>query len=976
MFNDEYLDSIPRFRDEFELLHVGVGHEDDPPGRGSGRYGWGSGENPFQHQFDFLSEVKKLRGRGLKDADIAKMLIGERATTTNLRAEIAIQTKAQRQANRARALALYDECHGNVSEVARRMSNENKTWNESSIRSLLDPVIAERTDRYENTANFLKDKIEKKGIIDVSSGTELYMGITDSTKKVAIAMLEKEGYVKAWVQVPQMGTDHKTSIMVLAPPDTPYSEIYKNRFNIQSIQEFTPDQGKTWFVPEYPSSLDSKRIMVRYAEEGGKDKDGVIELRRGVEDISLGGTQYAQVRVMVDGTNYMKGMAMYAPDSDFPPGIDVIYNTNKKKGVPLIDKNAVYNPETDTWSGKEVTKRCKVTQATGEIDKDNPFGALIMAGGQRKYIDSSGKEQLSPINKLREEGEWDSWSRNLASQFLSKQPLKLINQQLDLSVQSKRNELDEILSLTNPVIKKKLLEDFANQCDANASDLSAKGFRNQAFQVLLPIPSMSDTEIYAPNYQDGDTVALVRYPHGGTFEIPILTVNNKNEAAKAVMKNARDAVGINPTVAERLSGADFDGDTALVIPLTSNKIKVTSTKPLPGLVDFPHTEIYKLPDTAPKMKNSTKQNQMGQVTNLITDMTVGGASTREIEKAVRHSMVVIDAEKHHLDYKQSAIDNDIRELKKTYQGRVDENSGKLKTGASTILSRASAEVYVDKRKEITDTSKMTDQELADWNEGKKVYRPTGEKKRVQITDTSKMTSAELEAHKAGKKVYRETGTNIKQKVSQMDVVDDARDLVYDPTNQKEMAYANFANSLKSMANEARREARAIKPTPVSQEAKNTYAKEVQSLNSKLVNAQKNSPRERQAQVIANSIVEEKFASNPDMDYEHRQRERSRALTQARAQVGAKKELVEITDREWEAIQANAISTNKLTQILNNTDQELFRQRATPRNSSSDGLTDAQLAMLKSMAKSGLYTNADIAAKFGISASYVSSLANS
>ena len=960
MFNDEYLDSIPRFRDEFELLHVGVGHEDDPPGRGSGRYGWGSGENPFQHQFDFLSEVKKLRGRGLKDADIAKMLLGERATTTNLRAEIAIQTKTQRQANRARVLELYDECHGNVSEVARRMSNENKTWNESTIRSLLNPVIAERTDRYENTANFLKDKISKKRIIDVSSGTELYMGITDSTKKVAIAMLEKEGYVKAWVQVPQLGTEHKTSIMVLAPPDTTYSEIYKNRFNIQSIQEFTPDKGKTWFVPEYPKSLDSKRVMIRYAEEGGKDKDGVIELRRGVEDISLGGSQYAQVRVMVDDTHYMKGMAMYAADSDFPKGIDVIYNTNKHIGTPM----------------KDVMKPCKINQATGKVDKDNPFGALIKAGGQRKYTDANGKEQLSPINKLSEEGDWDTWSRNLASQFLSKQPLKLINQQLELSVQSKRNELTEILNLTNPVIKKKLLEDFANQCDANAADLSAKGFRKQAFQVLLPIPSMKDTDIYAPNFQDGDMVALVRYPHGGTFEIPILKVNNKNAAAKAVMKNARDAVGINPAVAERLSGADFDGDTALVIPMTSNRIKITSTPKLKGLVDFDAKEIYKLPDDAPQMKNSTKQNQMGQVTNLITDMTVGGASLREIEKAVRHSMVVIDAEKHHLDYKQSAIDNDVRELKKKYQGRVDETTGKVKTGASTILSRASAEVYVDKRKEVTDTSKMTEKELADWNEGKKVYRPTGEKKKVQITDPSKMTKEELEAHKAGKKVYRESNTNIKQKVSQMETVDDARKLVHDPTNQKEMAYANYANDLKSMANEARREARSIKPIPVSQEAKNTYAKEVQSLNSKLINAQKNSPRERQAQIIANSIVEEKFASNPDMDYEHRQRERSRALTQARAQVGAKKDPVVITDREWEAIQANAISTNKLAQILNNTDQELFRQRATPRTSSSDGLSDAQLAMVKSMVKSGLYTNADIAAKFGISASYVSSLANS
>lgn len=944
-----------------ELFHVGVGHDDDPPGRGSGRYGWGSGDNPHQHQFTFLSEVKKLRGRGLKDAEIAKMLLGDRATTTTLRAEIAIQTKTRRQANRDRAMVLYEECNGNVSEVARRMSNAEKKWNESSIRSLLDPVIAERTNKYENTADMLRKRVDEKGIIDVSSKTELYMGVTDSTKKVAIAMLEKEGYVRSYVQVPQMGTENKTSIMVLAKPGTPYSEIYQKRFEIQSIQDFTPDQGKTWFVPEYPQSLDSKRVMVRYAEEGGRDKDGVIELRRGVEDISLGGSQYAQVRIMVDDTKYMKGMAIYGDDKDFPKGVDVIYNTNKSSNVPKLD----------------VMKNCKVNEATGEVDKDNPFGALIKAGGQRTYTDSNGKEQLSPINKLREEGDWDSWSRNLASQFLAKQPLKLINQQLTETVKKKQSELKEIESLTNPVIKKKLLDEFASDCDANASDLSAKGFKKQAFQVLLPVPSLKDTEIYAPNYQDGDTVALVRYPHGGIFEIPVLKVNNKSKPAKSVMENAKDAVGINPSVAEQLSGADFDGDTALVIPLTSNSLSVKSSKPLKGLVGWDPKEIYKLPENAPKMKNSTKQNQMGQITNLITDMTVAGAKESEIERAVKHSMVVIDAEKHHLDYKKSAKDNNISALKKEYQGRINEDTGKMNTGASTILSRASAETYVNKRKEVTDTSKMTAQELERWNSGKKVYRDTGETKKVQITDTAKMTASELEAHKAGKKVYRDTGKLIQQKISQMDSVDDAMDLVHDKNNPKELAYANFANELKDMANQARKEARSIKPIPVSQEAKKTYVKEVESLNAKLVNAEMNAPKERQAQTIANSIVEEKFASNPGMDYEHRKKEKARALTAARAQVGAKKELIEITDAEWEAIQANAISTNKLTRILNNTDQDKFKQRATPRSSSStSGLSDAQISRLRAMATSGRYSNAELAATFGISTSYISDLLSS
>lgn len=956
---------------EDELFHVGVGHEDDPPGRGSGRYGWGTGDNPAQHQFDFLSEVKVLKKRGIKDAEIAKMLLGEHATTTNLRAEIAIETKKQRQLNRARAIQLLDECNGNVSEVARKMGK-----NESSVRSLLDPVIAERTNKYENTAEMLKKRIDESpsGIVDVSKATEYSLGVTDSTKKVAIAMLEKEGYVKSWVQIPQMGTEHKTSVMVLAKQEEgetskdTFARIQKNKFEISPIQDYTPDEGKTWWTPEFPESMDSKRIMIRYAEEGGKEKDGVIEINPNATDLSLEGSRYAQVRIAVDGTHYMKGMAIYT-DEKLPDGIDVVYNTNKHLGT---SKEKVF---------KEL-KKVTLPDGTEVVDKDNPFGALIRSpkekdgvitrGGQHYYTGEDGKQYLSPINKLQDEGDWDSWSRNLSSQFLSKQPLKLIKQQIDLSVADKKTELEKINNLTNPVIKKKMLEDFASGCDANAADLSVKGFKNQAFQVLLPIPEMKDNEIYAPNFNDGDTVALVRYPHGGTFEIPVLKVNNKQPNAKKIMQGASDAVGINSKVAEQLSGADFDGDTALVIPMTSNRITVKSKSYFDDLKNFDAKEIYKLPDDAPKMKNRTKQNLMGQVTNLITDMTVQGANEKEIVKAVKHSMVVIDAEKHHLDYKQSAIDNDIKTLKDKYQKRVDPETGNETSGASTIFSRAGAKTRIDQRKEVTDTKKMTPEELKRWEEGKKVWRSTEEKIIERIKDPKKMTPEELTQYNAGKKVYRTTNKNKQTEVHRMDTVDDARDLVRDKNNSKEMAYADYANELKRMANQARKEARSIKAYPVDQSAKKTYAEEVKSLDTKLRVAQSNAPRERQAQVIANSIVSEKFKSNPDMDYEHRQRERSRALTEARAMVGAKKEPVVITDKEWDAIQAGAVSFTKLNQILNNTDQDAFKKRATPKTSTTN-LTSSQLSLIKAMSNSGMYTNKEIADRLGISASTVSSV---
>ena len=135
----------------------------------------------------------------------------------------------------------------------------------------------------------------------------------------------------------------------------------------------------------------------------------------------------------------------------------------------------------------------------------------------------------------------------------------------------------------------------------------------------------------------------------------------------------------------------------------------------------------------------------------------------------------------------------------------------------------------------------------------------------------------------------------------------------------------------------------------------------------------NSPRERKAQALAGAIVSEKFASSPDMDYEHRQRERARALIQARAAVGAKKDPVIITDSEWEAIQANAVSSSLLSAILNNTDQDKFKQRATPHNRTT--LTSAQEDLIRGMYSSGMYTMSDIADRIGVSSSLIAKFLN-
>jgi hypothetical protein len=751
-------------------------------------------------------------------------------------------------------------------------------------------------------------------MIDVGVGVERELGISKEKMKQALYILEMEGYELYGGGVPQVTNPGKqTNRQVLCPPGTEHREIY-DFGNVHSLIEYVShDGGDTFDTFIYPKSMDSNRIKIRYAEEGGIDKDGAVEIRRGVDDLSLGASHYAQVRILVDDNKYIKGMAAYS--DDMPDGVDVVFNTNKKQGTPKGD----------------VLKNI-------EKDPDNPFGSLIKAGGQSYYIDKDGKRQLSLINKRAEEGDWNEWSDNLPSQFLSKQNKTLMKKQLNLATADKQAEFDEIMSLTNPTVKKTLLRSFSDDCDAAAVHLQAAALPRQKYQVIYPITSIKDNEVYAPNYKNGERVALIRYPHGGTFEIPILTVNNKQAEARRILGNTpADAVGINSKVANRLSGADFDGDTVMVIP-TGGKVKITSTRmdPKYGLEDFDPKLEYggKKEGTFKAMKNT--QTEMGKISNLITDMTLRGATQEELARAVKHSMVVIDAEKHKLDYKKSELDNGISSLKKKYQGTYDEE-GRYREGAATLISRAKSETPVSKRK----GSPIIDKET-----GKQTYKEVYE----EYTDP-----------KTGKIRVRT------QKSTKMAETDDAFTLISDADTPQERAYAEYANKMKALGNQARKEMVNTGKIAYSSSAKKTYQEEVDHLMSQLNVALKNAPRERQAQVMANAAVNAKKQDNPDMKPGEIKKISQQELTRARNTVGAKRVPVTISDREWEAIQAGAISENKLTQILNNTDIDSLRQRATPRTTTS--LSTAKINRISSMAASG-YTTKDIANALGVSATTV------
>lgn len=864
--------------------------------RRSGRYPWGSGDSPYQGSGSFLGHIRELKKQGLTDAQIAQ---GLGIRTRELRAYRSIAVNEKRHSDILQAQRLKDKGWSNTA-IGERMG-----INESSVRGLLAPGAKDKSDILTSTANMLKDQVAQKEYLDVGQSVERHIGISRDKLDTAIAMLEAEGYSLHTVNIQQVGTGKMTKMTILAPADHSQRDVFMNRDKIQQIENFSEDNGRSYLNLHDPLNVDSSRIQVKYGSEGGAEADGVMYIRPGVEDVSLGEAGYAQVRVGVDGTHYLKGMAIYK--SDLPDGVDIQFNTNKEFTGDIHDA---------------------MKKQTG--DPDNPFGASIKR--QIIDVDAQGNETVtSAMNIVNEEGDWDSWSRNMSTQMLSKQSVPLAEAQLNKSYEARVQEFNEINSMTNPEVKRQLMGEFADSVDSSAVNLEAAALPRQASQVILPVNSLKDTEVYAPNFRDGERVALVRYPHGGTFEIPELTVNNRNPEGRDVIgTNSRDAIGINANVAERLSGADFDGDTVVVFPNNSGKIK--SSPALEGLKGF-DPQSYKYPEGAEftKMTDKQKGMEMGQVSNLITDMSIAGANEDELARGVRHSMVVIDAQKHDLNYKQSALDNGIPQLKEKYQGGKN-------AGASTLISRATASVHVDERQ----LRKAQDGGPINKETGEKVYTPTG-------------------------RTYEIDGRTIpaKQKSTRLAETKDARTLVSDAGSPMEDVYATHSNRLKALANDARKVEANTQPASYSPSAKKVYAKEVSSLDAKLNVAKKNEPRERQAQVIANSVYSQKVKANPDMSKDDKKKVKGQALAAARNRTGADKTRVEITDREWDAIQSGAVSTHKQREVLRYADGDRVRELAMPKK--QRGMSSSQAARAQAMLNSG-YTQAEVADALGVSTS--------
>ena len=1022
-------------------MHEGVAHDENPPGRGSGRYPFGSGNRPHQHSWDLKDRYYKLKALGMSEKDIAaamgytkkewdkeKQEWVEGGHIAKLRAEKEIAIANVNADKYEEVMWYYNHIDPKTgkpykrAEIARIMG-----INESSVRSIENTKSAVEDNQLFRAAEQLKSISEEKGFLDISKGAELTLGVSPDRMNSVVEVLKNEGYSVQNINIPQASNPNRyTTMTVLCPPGME-GQAFKHRFDIKSVEDISGIDNvatqKGWQEP-VPVKLD--RVKILYDENGGSAKDGMIEIRAKLdakgnpipacEDLSLGNARYGQVRLAVDcgkdGIRYIKGMAVYNPD--LPEGKDILVNSNKS-----IDDG--------------------VKKALKDYDagSPNPFGATVVQtyikdkDGKEVIDPKTGKPKLSSIqfvgsptddnHDMHVEGSWGDWSRNLPAQFLAKQSLPLVKQQLKLKTLDYESQYKDILSMDNVTVKKKLLIDYADACDGAAVDLKAAPLPGQGVHVIMQSNTLKDNEIFAPNFPNGTMVALVRFPHTGPFEIPVATVNNNDkESIRQIGKNAKDAICITNAAANKLSGADFDGDTCIVIPMTrKNKeggfdkiVNIKSMDALPGLKDFNPTAEYgekRYSNTKyHKMTAKEKGIEMGVVSNMITDMYAKGCEDFDhLERAVKYSMVVIDAEKHKLNYRQAYKDYGIEELKDIYQHNSDGSHG-----ASSLLSRSKSTKEVPIRSE---------RYLIDPETGEKNYltpNKTTKAERVRVkveapaeyrwiddngrahkskylkdengNDIYATVGGKIKQDKTGnyyydrgtgkdaKDIYVNTGNTkpIMQKIPKMEYYKDARQLLSDNPNEIEKTYADYANHMKAMANQARKEYKRLQieeKQKIDPVARKRYSAEVASLEAKLTEADKNRPRERMAQLLTNSRVNAALADDPEKydSAEEKKKLRGQVLKQARIDCGAQKQRVTFTDAEWEAIQKHAIGETKLMKLLDNADSEEYTARALPRESR---INDSKKALVQAYYSAG-YSYEQIAAMTGVSQGSISGIVN-
>ena len=192
-----YTMSEDDFYDEDNLTHYGMP-------RRSGRYPWGSGDNPYQHSADFMARVQSLKKSNATavDESTGEILTGERAiakimglsNTKELRVQYALAKDEKRTYDVQTAKSMRADGKS-LDEIAKAMGFKN----DSSVRSLLNDQTASKMNKSKKTADTLKQclkeklKDDPKAVLDVGVGVERELGISKEKLNEALYIMQQEG---------------------------------------------------------------------------------------------------------------------------------------------------------------------------------------------------------------------------------------------------------------------------------------------------------------------------------------------------------------------------------------------------------------------------------------------------------------------------------------------------------------------------------------------------------------------------------------------------------------------------------------------------------------------------------------------------------------------------------------------------------------------------------------------------------------
>ena len=173
------------------LAHYGTPHEGATPH--SGRYPFGSGEDPFAHPNDLLARISELSKKYDKETDIAKAL---GMSTTELRKQRSLAKDEEKIANISKVRRLKDHGCSNL-EIQRRTGIP-----EATVRNYLKDYALDRANLTNTVADKLEKEVKHKKYLDVGSGSEIEMGVSQSRFNTALAKLKEKGYYvdKIWVE--------------------------------------------------------------------------------------------------------------------------------------------------------------------------------------------------------------------------------------------------------------------------------------------------------------------------------------------------------------------------------------------------------------------------------------------------------------------------------------------------------------------------------------------------------------------------------------------------------------------------------------------------------------------------------------------------------------------------------------------------------------------------------------------------------